>query len=351
MAARYNYYSGSDTAPIDGNNPNLVLKNDLSENTRTGTSSATSSYSMGLLSDLLAWNRLDPVDEYEIHRNNLLYKNYTNNRNPFIDFPEWAEYIWGTADLDGKNYNATPVKAANPATDRIGADGFNEPFDVSIDSIELKVGQEGKVSGHNADDDITWTVDDATIVSLNKTTSHNNEEITVTALKDGNTIIRASAFSNGDLINKTINVTVSEDAVVHVSKIEVRGGKKDYQVGDPFTTNGIEVVVTYSDGTTKVITEGFTTNEPDMDKTGKQTITVTYEGVSTTYDIEILPQPKTNEGPNIMLFVIIGGVALVLIIIIVIIIYANASKKGKKKMKSLAKKGVKKAIKNSSKKK
>ena len=88
-----------------------------------------------------------------------------------------------------------------------------------------------------------------------------------------------------------------------------------------------------------------------MDKTGKQTITVTYEGVSTTYDIEILPQPKTNEGPNIMLFVIIGGVALVLIIIIVIIIYANASKKGKKKMKSLAKKGVKKAIKNSSKKK
>ena len=351
MAARYNYYSGSDTAPIDGNNPNLVLKNDLSENTRTGTSSATSPYSMGLLSDLLAWNRLDPVDEYEIHRNNLLYKNYTNNRNPFIDFPEWAEYIWGTADLDGKNYNAAPTKAANPATDRIGADGFNEPFDVSIDSIELKVGQEGKVSGHNADDDITWTVDDATVVSLNKTTSHNNEEITVTALKDGNTIIRASAFSNGDLINKTINVTVSEDAVVHVSKIEVRGGKKDYQVGDSFTTQGIEVVVTYSDGTTKVITEGFTTNEPDMDKTGKQTITVTYEGVSTTYDIEILPQPKTNEGPNIMLFVIIGGVALVLIIIIVIIIYANASKKGKKKMKSLAKKGVKKAIKNSSKKK
>ena len=59
---------------------------------------------MGLLSDLLAWNKKDPVDEYEVHRNNLLYKNYTNNRNPFIDFPNWADAIWGTADLDGTNY-------------------------------------------------------------------------------------------------------------------------------------------------------------------------------------------------------------------------------------------------------
>jgi hypothetical protein len=30
---------------------------------------------------LLKWHKLDPVDEFEIHRNNLLYNNYTNNRN------------------------------------------------------------------------------------------------------------------------------------------------------------------------------------------------------------------------------------------------------------------------------
>ena len=50
---------------------------------------------MGILQDLLEWNKLDPVDEFEIHRNNLLYRNFSFNRNPFIDFPEWAEYIWG----------------------------------------------------------------------------------------------------------------------------------------------------------------------------------------------------------------------------------------------------------------
>lgn len=349
MAARYNYYSGSDSTPIDGNNPNLVLKNNLSENSKTGTSSASTPFAMGLLSDLLAWNKLDPVDEYETHRNNLLYNNFTNNRNPFIDFPEWADAIWGTADLDGKNYDPTPTKAANPLTDAIGGAVVNEPFDVSIENLELKVGQEGKVSGHNADDDILWSVDDETVVSLSKDTSHNNEEITVTALKDGNTVIRASAFSNGDLINKSINVKVSEDVVILVESISVSGAKSEFQVGDTFSSEGLVVTATYNNGITEVISSGYTVSSPDMSKEGKQIVTVTYEGKTATYEINIVKPAEEAKGPNIMLFAIIGGVALVLIIIIVIIIYANASKKGKKKMRSLAKKGVKKAIKNSKK--
>lgn len=40
------------------------------------------------LSDFLKWNELDPVSNYEIHRNNLIYNNVQNNRNPFIDHPE-----------------------------------------------------------------------------------------------------------------------------------------------------------------------------------------------------------------------------------------------------------------------
>lgn len=48
----------------------------------------------GKLSDLLKWHNDDPVDPYEIHRNNVVYK-YQKNRNPFIDHPELVEYIWG----------------------------------------------------------------------------------------------------------------------------------------------------------------------------------------------------------------------------------------------------------------
>ena len=42
----------------------------------------------------MKWNEQDPVSQKEIDRNNAVYK-HQNNRNPFIDHPELAEYIWG----------------------------------------------------------------------------------------------------------------------------------------------------------------------------------------------------------------------------------------------------------------
>ena len=43
---------------------------------------------------LVKWHRDDPVSEKEINRNNAVY-GIQHNRNPFIDYPELAEYIWG----------------------------------------------------------------------------------------------------------------------------------------------------------------------------------------------------------------------------------------------------------------
>ncbi|MDR1737833.1 MAG: endonuclease [Candidatus Symbiothrix sp.] len=44
---------------------------------------------------LLQWNAADPVSQKEIDRNNEIYTNYQHNRNPYIDFPQLAEYVWG----------------------------------------------------------------------------------------------------------------------------------------------------------------------------------------------------------------------------------------------------------------
>lgn len=55
---------------------------------------STSTYEFGNLALLLEWNRLDPVDEFEINRNNVIYT-YQKNRNPFIDYPNLADLIWG----------------------------------------------------------------------------------------------------------------------------------------------------------------------------------------------------------------------------------------------------------------
>lgn len=48
----------------------------------------------GKLSVLLEWNKKDPVDSFEMNRNNVIFEKYQENRNPFIDHPEWADKIW-----------------------------------------------------------------------------------------------------------------------------------------------------------------------------------------------------------------------------------------------------------------
>jgi len=53
---------------------------------------ALSTWSVALF---LKWNSQDPVSTKEINRNNAVY-GIQANRNPFIDHPELAEYIWGS---------------------------------------------------------------------------------------------------------------------------------------------------------------------------------------------------------------------------------------------------------------
>jgi endonuclease I len=43
---------------------------------------------------LLAWHEQDPVSEKETDRNNAVFT-LQGNRNPFIDQPQWAHFIWG----------------------------------------------------------------------------------------------------------------------------------------------------------------------------------------------------------------------------------------------------------------
>ncbi len=50
---------------------------------------------------LLKWHREDPVSDKERNRNDEVYK-LQSNRNPYIDYPNLVEYIWGS--MKGKPY-------------------------------------------------------------------------------------------------------------------------------------------------------------------------------------------------------------------------------------------------------
>ena len=53
----------------------------------------------GVLSTLLEWNEIDPVDDFERNRNNVIYSNFQGNRNPFIDHMDLASYVFGKDTL------------------------------------------------------------------------------------------------------------------------------------------------------------------------------------------------------------------------------------------------------------
>ena len=44
-------------------------------------------------SEMRLWHVADPVDSYEIARNNQIYSDYQHNRNPYIDYPELVDSI------------------------------------------------------------------------------------------------------------------------------------------------------------------------------------------------------------------------------------------------------------------
>ncbi|MBM7453972.1 endonuclease I [Acholeplasma morum] len=48
---------------------------------------------IGDIDQLLAWHIADPVDEFEVQRNNRIY-GYQKNRNPYIDRPEFYESVY-----------------------------------------------------------------------------------------------------------------------------------------------------------------------------------------------------------------------------------------------------------------
>ena len=48
---------------------------------------------------LLKWHKQDPVSEKEVNRNNAVYA-VQGNRNPYVDYPQLADYVWG----DSINY-------------------------------------------------------------------------------------------------------------------------------------------------------------------------------------------------------------------------------------------------------
>lgn len=105
-------------------------------------STTISSGNIGDLATLLTWNTTDPRDDFEMNRNNYIYT-WQMNRNPFIDYPLLADYIFG-ANF-GQPWSSTlstqdPIENRvvvypNPATEYLIVSGLEGSSKVEIYTI------------------------------------------------------------------------------------------------------------------------------------------------------------------------------------------------------------------------
>lgn len=136
---------------------------------------------------LLKWSREDPVSQKEIDRNNAIY-GIQGNRNPYIDNPSLAEYIWG-------NKQSSPFVLDEPAIAFASSDtihfGKIAPETSSSQTYTLKV--------YNISDDISLAVSgtNASQFTLSVSNITNEEAVAgkeVTVTYSANAISKDSAM-------------------------------------------------------------------------------------------------------------------------------------------------------------
>ena len=113
-----------------------------------------------------------------------------------------------------------------------------------------------------------------------------------------------SGFSSTTAGTKTVTVTYEGKTTILTVQvlpitltsihIKTTPTKTIYNVGDSFNQSGLTLTATYSDGSTKTITSGFACSGFDSSSTGTKTITVAYEGKTTTFTVEVRNKPAPD---------------------------------------------------------
>ena len=160
------------------------------------------------INQLLEWHRNDPVSSLETARNDAVY-GIQHNRNPFVDYPELVEYLWG--NMQGQVWNAsgtnTPVLTApsNGSTVNVGTNTGNGV----IKTIN--------VSGSNLTKALTVSVSGTgfTVTPTSITAANANAGTTITVTYNGIiTNATGTLTISSSEVSTTVNLTASYNSGV-----------------------------------------------------------------------------------------------------------------------------------------
>ena len=97
---------------------------------------------IGSLSTLLEWHEQDPPDAFEKRRNDVIFK-WQGNRNPFIDYPEFVNYLYNDNPqinpINISNVNINPTSIEGEQSFNISANVLSD-INCPIESVTLNYG-------------------------------------------------------------------------------------------------------------------------------------------------------------------------------------------------------------------
>ena len=213
-----------------------------------------------------------------------------------------------TLEINGGTYTGSTTVAL-PAAEKaysytVSCPGYTtETGEVTVTNNDNPVANPNSVSVTLEKDAAKWVTVTFTVTPENATLTLKDGETQVTPtegttyklLKDHTYTYTAETTEEGyEPAAGEVTPTESSTQTVALKKVQsiaVKNGsthKTEFEQGDALDTTGLTVTVTYSDNSTKDITEGFTvTGFNSVNVAENQTLTVHYKGAETTYSVKI----------------------------------------------------------------
>ncbi len=171
--------------------------------------------------------------------------------------------------------------------------GLKTSFTVEVNTVSITLSESSKSMFIGGTSEISatvnpegqtviWTSSDENIVTV--------LDGVITAVSEGNVTVTALIVVGGKTYSASCTVVISDPKGV-VTSVTVVGEslKTEYYVGDPLNTSGLQLEVTYADGTTEIISSGFATNGFDSSNEGSKMVVVEYGDFTVKYDITVKP--------------------------------------------------------------
>lgn len=186
-------------------------------------------FTTAFLNLLITWHNQDPVSNREIARNNAIYTSQ-NNRNPYIDHPEYVQTIWNpTADAQAPTAPANLVSSAKTtttislswtgSTDNTAVTGYN----VYMDNV-LKTTVTGlttTITGLTAATAYSFTVK-AKDAAGNISATSNTLNVTTAATGSTATDLLFSEYIEGSSNNKALEISNATGAAINLSIYSIK---------------------------------------------------------------------------------------------------------------------------------